>query len=80
MAKPIHAPRAIHCTSVRRRDNKKCPTEVEHFLYTKILSKLYSCAAQALPLGATHNARILRAAAEQSALARLQASLQTRFV
>jgi hypothetical protein len=34
MAKPIHAHRAIHCTPVHPRDNKKCPTEVEHFLYS----------------------------------------------
>ena len=36
----FHTPQVCFiCTSVHRRDNKKCPTEVEHFLYS-IKSKL----------------------------------------
>ena len=48
-------------------------------VFCVFLNALYSFAVQALPLGASHYARMLRATAEQSALTRLQASLQTHF-
>ena len=50
-----------------------------HSDFCVFLNALYSFAVQALSLGASHYARILRATAEQSALTRSQASLQPRF-
>ena len=80
MAQAIHAHRAIHCTPVHPRDNKKCPTGVEHFLYL-VKSKLYSLRASPLARWCFALCFAFRKTlAEQSALARLQASLQTRFV